>query len=212
MQCKTFEKLNFIWNKNKHLNEKTCLIYRCLKSAGSLGLCSAHRSTFYRHGNPFEKTRKVFLGTNKNRFLKNVKKTKSCWIWVSHKSTGGYGTFYVWKTAENKGGSKLAHRWAFENWVSPIPKGLEIDHICKIRNCVNPKHLRIVSHLENMHASNTLASLNSNKTHCPNGHKYEAPNILWDKNSRKCKICVYSRMALIRENKKRLLKARIEGC
>lgn len=44
----------------------------------------------------------------------------------------------------------MAHRVAYELWVGPIPEGMELDHRCKVRACINPAHLEPVTHAENM--------------------------------------------------------------
>lgn len=69
-----------------------------------------------------------------------------CWLWLGYVNTrrGGYGEVYV------RGGMKLAHRAVYELLVGPIPKGLEIDHLCRTRCCVNPNHLEPVTRAENM--------------------------------------------------------------
>lgn len=82
-----------------------------------------------------------------------------CWIWIGRRSAKGYGTICM------RIGGKLrtlyAHRVAFETLVGPIGEGLEIDHVCRVRHCINPAHLRAVPRIENlrnrggMHAKNT---------------------------------------------------------
>jgi len=63
-----------------------------------------------------------------------------CWIWkYSVCSITGYG----------KGAGRLAHRVSYERHVGPIPEGLELDHLCGVRVCINPEHLEPVTHLEN---------------------------------------------------------------
>lgn len=66
-----------------------------------------------------------------------------CWIWVGKVNQFGYGRFNVDHLEVQ------AHRWSYEHHVGPIPNGLEVDHLCFVRNCVNPKHLEAVTGLEN---------------------------------------------------------------
>lgn len=67
-----------------------------------------------------------------------------CWPWTGTIKNNGYGSLNF------KGRCFQAHRVVFETLRGEIPAGLEIDHICNARNCVNPKHLQLVSHAENM--------------------------------------------------------------
>lgn len=66
-----------------------------------------------------------------------------CWIWLLNKSQVGYGKVRV------KGKDLLAHRVSYEEHVGPIPEGLQLDHLCSQRDCVNPEHLEPVTALEN---------------------------------------------------------------
>ena len=70
----------------------------------------------------------------------------ACWLWIgAHKDKrGGYGNFWGGDT------TVYAHRWVYEYFRGPIPKGLQIDHLCRIRTCVNPLHLEIVTQRENI--------------------------------------------------------------
>jgi len=79
-----------------------------------------------------------------DRFEKFINKTDTCWLWLGHKAGNGYGTF---KMDYRK---RLAHRLAYEFYVGAIPKGLVIDHLCRVRHCVNPDHLEAVTHAENL--------------------------------------------------------------
>lgn len=63
-------------------------------------------------------------------------------------------------------GHRLAHRVAYETQVGPIPKGLEIDHLCRNRACVNVEHMEVVTHAENMRRAF------QRRTHCKHGHEY----------------------------------------
>lgn len=78
-------------------------------------------------------------------FLEKVRKTKSCWIWTGTKSSTGYGMFF------NGDKCVKAHRYSYEkqNHV-PLKKDQLILHSCNNRLCVNPGHLRIGTHKENV--------------------------------------------------------------
>lgn len=65
----------------------------------------------------------------------------------------------------NKGNRILAHRKAYQDAYGEVPKGLEIDHVCKNRSCANPLHLRVVTHTENMrNATQTKLTLDIART------------------------------------------------
>lgn len=76
--------------------------------------------------------------------------------------------------------------------VGPIPEGLDLDHLCRVRQCVNPDHLEPVTARENlMRSPLTQASINSAKTHCKRGHEFTPDNtrIFPKSGSRCCKTC-----------------------
>ena len=105
-----------------------------------------------------------------------------CWEWTGARYRNGYGAF--------KGPEKVtcAHRIGYELLVGPIPSGLEIDHLCRNRACVNPEHLDPVPHGVNVGRGG-----NAIKTHCPRGHAYDERNT-YRKNSkgklsRQCRAC-----------------------
>ena len=70
-----------------------------------------------------------------------------CWIWTAGVAGHGYG--YVW----HEGRMRRAHAVVYEHLVGPVPEGKELDHRCRVRRCVNPDHLRPVTHRENIQAS-----------------------------------------------------------
>lgn len=106
------------------------------------------------------------------RFEANVMAdpNSGCWLWTGHiKSVIGYGWFYY-----KKGGTRLAHRVAYELYIGPIPSGLDLDHKCRVRSCVNPYHLEPVTRGENVRRGInglTRAGLFMQKTHCRKGHE-----------------------------------------
>lgn len=85
-----------------------------------------------------------------------------CHLWVACIDSLGYGN--VW----NEGKMKKSHRVAYEEAYGPIPKGLVIDHLCRVRSCCNPDHLRAVTQRENVFAKDSRcpAKKNAEKTHC----------------------------------------------
>lgn len=79
------------------------------------------------------------------RFESRIQKTDGCWLWTSDIQPSGYGVFTP--HASRKG--MPAHRFAYSKWVGQIPAGLQIDHLCFNRRCVNPAHLEAVTPLVN---------------------------------------------------------------
>ena len=119
--------------------------------------------------------------TAEERFWMKVEKTDSCWLWTSALSERGYAWFW----ADSR--RFRAHRWIYELLIGPIPEGLEIDHTCCVRRCVNPAHLEPVTHQENIRRSIPARWA---KTHCRRGHEL-TPENTYDYKGRQrfCKTC-----------------------
>lgn len=105
----------------------------------------------------------------------------ACWIWLGHIIQNGYGQF------RDGAKIKLAHRVSYEMSVGPIPDGMELDHLCRNRACVNPAHLEAKTGRANRRAAG--ARTNVLKTHCPNGHAYTPENTYLYRAARYCREC-----------------------
>lgn len=113
--------------------------------------------------------------TQMDRFMSHVspEPNSGCWIWTATGTRGGYGMF---RTGTKRDGSnKLAHRVAYVLLKGPIPHGLHLDHLCRVRCCVNPDHLEPVTNKENCRRGNTGIACAA-KTVCPAGHPYDLKN------------------------------------
>lgn len=129
----------------------------------------------------------------KERFWALVKHGASndCWLWMAKKS-GGYGQFQIGSRTDNSRRLIYAHRLAYEWTRGPILAGLELDHLCRTRACVNPHHLEPVTGRVNILRGVGIAAINATKTHCKRGHLLSDNNIFpYAKrlNVRACRTC-----------------------
>lgn len=134
-------------------------------------------------------------------FWHKVEKTDTCWVWRGTRQTKGYG----YHVASKRG--SLAHRFAYQLLVGPIPDGLQVDHVCRNRWCVRPEHMRLVTPRENVLAGIGISAQNARKTHCLRGHPFEGTNLLRDSKGRR--MCATCRRQQNRESYQRR-KARIQ--
>lgn len=131
-------------------------------------------------------------------FERRIQRTETCWVWNGHRNAQGYGSFTVWRPLEGKTRTFVAHRYAYEVWRGPIPDGLQLDHLCRVRHCVNPDHLEAVTGKVNtLRGLNAPAAINARKTHCAKGHEFAPENTRRNKHQRVCITCERTR---IREN------------
>src|SRR3990167_5108101 len=102
-----------------------------------------------------------------------------CWLWVGSLNRGGYAQI------RNNYTQKMAHRFAYEMFVGPIPKDMQLDHLCRVRCCVNPRHLEPVSARENK----KRGEQGDMKKYCGSGHLWTAENIYISGGKKYCRIC-----------------------
>ncbi len=81
------------------------------------------------------------------RFWGHVDKSGDCWIWRRSLTAAGYGQFAMFRDGQK--GSLLAHRVVFALSGRRLGRGMQVDHICRTRSCVNPDHLREVTRHQN---------------------------------------------------------------
>lgn len=122
--------------------------------------------------------------TDEERLLRHCERVGDCLIWTGSTNQQGYGVLSVGKRRVR------AHQLAYLTWVGPIPEGLELDHLCRTRRCIDPRHLEPVTHWTNLMRGQSPSALNARKTHCPQGHPYDELNTyLTKQNVRQCRAC-----------------------
>lgn len=125
-----------------------------------------------------------YRGTPEERFVTKFQVTSSCWLWTGATTYNGYGRFYT--------GQKVtgAHQFSYELYNGDIPSGLCVLHICDIRLCVNPNHLRLGTYQDNnQDTANKRHNHNQLKDTCPSGHIYNQENTRIYENRRYCRAC-----------------------
>lgn len=124
----------------------------------------------------------------KNLILSKINKTDSCWLWTAYINPNGYGEFTVYENGKNI--VFKSHRIVYELLAGKIPNGKQLDHLCRVRHCVNPKHLEPVTQKENILRGYGSPARNKRKTHCNYGHPYDKENTRYNAvGHRFCRAC-----------------------
>ena len=110
-----------------------------------------------------------------------------CWEWTGSRTPLGYGQFQIGTYRRRR--VVRAHRWAYEHLVGSVNPGLECDHRCHNRACVNPVHIEPVTHRVNVLRGNSITALNAKKTQCKRGHLFNEMNTVWRRGWRECLAC-----------------------
>lgn len=125
-----------------------CEVDGCSQPHYCRGYCAKHHMRWRRHGDPT-----TLLTCERRELWSLVDKDGpgGCWLWTGSQDGKGYG----------KTGRGRIHRIVYEELVGPIPDGLQLDHLCRVRNCVNPAHLEPVTGRENVRRGRRWSSSTS---------------------------------------------------
>ena len=108
----------------------------------------------------------------------SIKEDGGCWLWVGSLSSNGYGKF------------KTRYRFCYEIFKGEIGPGLQLDHLCRTRSCVNPDHLEPVSSRENIRRGENHVAKIMQSVFCKRGHYLCKDNLIKTmRNYRRCKTC-----------------------
>jgi hypothetical protein len=123
------------------------------------------------------------------RLLASSERVGDCLLWTGKLTYSGYGHISVRDQKDN------VHRVAYKLWVGPIPEGMEIDHLCNVRNCFEPAHLEPVTHAEN------LRRIRRRQTHCNQGHLRAEDSYIAANGRLTCRSCKRGWVARARARK-----------
>ena len=154
--------------------------HRCHSASVAKGYCPRHYAQAHRSGmvggrNSFAQSTVYRRMDTVERFLSLVEKSDGCWNWIGYKNDKGYGQIQLGKRPQKR--TIYAHRYSYELVRGPILSGLQIDHLCRNRACVNPDHLEPVTNRENYLRGMAPSAVIHRSGTCSHGHEQTAENI-----------------------------------
>lgn len=134
----------------------------------------------------------------RERFDAKTDKSGECWLWTGATLANGYGQ------SSHMGRVEGAHRVAVLLDGRDIPEGMQVDHLCRTRNCVRPDHLEVVTPRVNTLRGDTITARNATKTHCIRGHALDGENVRVKAGKwRECRACQRIHLATYRSKNPR---------
>jgi hypothetical protein len=126
--------------------------------------------------------------------LKLDKATSECWLWTGARNRGGYGV-----VRGDDGRARILHRLVYELLVGPVPDGLDLDHLCRVRHCCNPTHLEPVTRQTNVDRGTYAAGVQRRES-CSRNHPFTPENTKTTRRgTRTCRTCANERNRRYRE-------------
>lgn len=163
-----------------------CSVEGCERRNFGHGFCQMHYARWRRHGDPLVVDESRQPKPLRERLLGriNIDPNTGCWIWRGFRKPDGYA-----RVGRN-GKLVYVHVASYEEFVGPVPEGLELDHLCRNPSCLNPDHLEPVTHAENIRRGQAGENMRQ-KTHCPKGHPYSGDNLyIGGDGKRRCRACM----------------------
>jgi hypothetical protein len=178
-----------------------CSIPDCDNRLRTSQYCGTHAKRVQKYGDPMADVPIRGQASLEYRVLSKIDKNGPipdynpslgpCWIWTgfTHPGRGHYGRFsYRLPNGQKK--QAVAHRLVYRLLRGEVPAELELDHLCRVHQCVNPDHLEPVTPKINQYRGMGFASVNAAKTHCATRHPYNHANTYIDKHGyRHCRPC-----------------------
>lgn len=163
------------------MGQRTCSAPDCNRPRRHRDWCGMHYQRWMKHGT----ITLPLKATTEERFFVKVAADGDCWRWVGAIGSHGYGNFYA------EGKYLRAHTWAYTFFRADVPEGLQLDHLCRNRWCVNPWHLEPVTCSVNLLRIPREVREASRPTHCKAGHLLDEVNTYIQRKTgyRYCRTC-----------------------
>lgn len=170
------------------MTRPVCSVPDCDSPNVARTYCRKHYLRWYSYGDPLATKYERHDGPPEERWRQKVQEAPSgCWLWTGSLDRRGYGQFTV-NYADGSRRTLRAHRFVYELLIGQLPAELTLDHLCRVRHCVNPDHLDPVLHRDNVRRGEAGVN-NASKTHCSRGHEFTPENTHWDGRQRNCRTC-----------------------